>query len=174
MKKLIFSILITLPLLLILPSCSNGSGGSDSGNGNDNEYLSPMSFTFLTANRCYIGGSLIWNPGTKAGQLSAGTKIGVRIGKLTKITESIPVMDGSQTEYVVNGSSFNSWSDLSRSPSTTKVRYEDEPSKAEYGYLIVNSISADSINLTYTKVDSNNRASSKSFSIGSVRKEYCF
>lgn len=159
MKKNFFGLVFLFAVVLILPSCSNGSGGSDS------EYNPSMSYSFLTANRCYIGGSLIWNPSGKAGQLSAGTKIGVRIGHLKKITETISAADGSQNEYKVSGSLNGEWATLSGSSTVTKVRYEDEASKAEYGYITVNNINADSISLTWTKVDQNNKTSSQNFTI---------
>ena len=159
MKKLFYLFLAAFSFTMIFPSCSNGSSG-------DGEYKSPMNYTFLTANRCYIGGSLIWNPSGKAGQLSNGTKIGVRIGHLKKITETIPAADGSQNEYTVTTTTLdNSWATLSGSSTVTKVRYEDEASKAEYGYITINDVNADSINITWTKVDSNDKTSSKNFTI---------
>ena len=158
MKKLFYLFLAAFSFAVVLPSCSNGSSG-------DSEYKSPMNYTFLTANRCYIGGSLIWNPSGKAGQLSNGTKIGVRIGHLKKITETITAADGSHNEYKVSGSLNGEWASLSGSSTVTKVRYEDEASKAEYGYITINDVNADSINITWTKVDSNEKTSSKSFTI---------
>ena len=158
MKKLFYLFLAAFSFAVVFPSCSNGSSG-------DGEYKSPMNYTFLTANRCYIGGSLIWNPSGKAGQLSNGTKIGVRIGHLKKITETIPAADGSQNEYTVKGSLNGEWASLSGSSTVTKVRYEDEASQAEYGYITVNDVNADSISITWTKVDSNDKTSSKSFTI---------
>ena len=159
MKKLFYLFLAAFSFAVVFPSCSNGSSG-------DGEYKSPMNYTFLTANRCYIGGSLIWNPSGKAGQLSNGTKIGVRIGHLKKITETIPAADGSKNEYTVTTTTLdNSWATLSGSSTVTKVRYEDEASKAEYGYITINDVNADSINITWTKVDSNEKTSSKSFTI---------
>lgn len=158
MKKLFYLLFAAFSFAVVFPSCSNGSSG-------DGEYKSPMNYTFLTANRCYIGGSLIWNPSGKAGQLSAGTKIGVRIGHLKKITESISAADGSQNEYKVSGSLNGEWATLPGGSTVTKVRYEDEASKAEYGYITVNDVNADSISITWTKVDSNDKTSSKSFTI---------
>lgn len=158
MKKLFYLLFAAFSFAVVFPSCSNGSSG-------DGEYKSPMNYTFLTANRCYIGGSLIWNPSGKAGQLSNGTKIGVRIGHLKKITESISAADGSQNEYKVSGSLNGEWATLSGSSTVTKVRYEDEASKAEYGYITVNDINPDSISITWTKVDSKNKTASQSFTI---------
>ncbi len=158
MKKLFYLLFAAFSFAVVFPSCSNGSSG-------DSEYKSPMNYTFLTANRCYIGGSLIWNPSGKAGQLSNGTKIGVRIGHLKKITESISAADGSQNEYKVSGSLNGEWATLSGSSTVTKVRYEDEASKAEYGYITVNDVNADSISITWTKVDSNEKTSSQNFTI---------
>lgn len=159
MKKLFYLLFAAFSFAVVFPSCSNGSSG-------DGEYKSPMNYTFLTANRCYIGGSLIWNPSGKAGQLSNGTKIGVRIGHLKKITETIPAADGNAEIYTVTTTTLdNSWATLSGSSTVTKVRYEDEASKAEYGYITVNDVNADSISITWTKVDSNNKTASQNFTI---------
>ena len=60
----------------------------------DNSDPSPLSYEYLTANRSFMGGSLIYAPDDTTGeksQIRAGTKIGVRLGKLKINTESVQV-----------------------------------------------------------------------------------
>ncbi len=158
MKKISCLLLAAFSLAVVFSSCSNGT--SDGGQ------ATPLNYEYLTANRCYIGGSLIWNPSGKGGQLSAGTKIGVRIGKLNKIEETVYAANGSQTEYEVSGDvNSNTWATLIGGTPVTKIRYEDDSSKAVYGFITINSIGPDSVNLTYVQVDKNDRKTTKSFTI---------
>lgn len=155
----------------------------------DNSDPSPLSYEYLTANRSFMGGSLIYAPDDTTGeksQIRAGTKIGVRLGKLKINTESVQVFpagtasitstgnhDTVEDSNGTGGASLDSLSPVSLTTNLSSLGgesadedlYEDIPEQAEYGYLTVDSVSSDSISLTYTNVKSDNSSSSKSFSI---------
>ena len=84
-RKLSFGKIISLlifPIMLGAGACSNSSSPS---------YYPPIgpqslpfSYEFISENRNFIGGSLIYDPDSASGlaQISAGAKFGVRLGKL--------------------------------------------------------------------------------------------
>ena len=74
-------VLMASALVFAAVSCSSGDTSSSD--------ETSLSYLYLTQNRGYIGGSLIWNPGKGSGQLQAGTKVAVRLGKLTSREVSI-------------------------------------------------------------------------------------
>ncbi len=65
--------------LLLLAGFSSCSNDDDTSSSNSQESLS---YDYITKNRGFIGGSLIYNPSGTGSQLSAGTKVGIRLGKL--------------------------------------------------------------------------------------------
>ena len=170
-KSILKSITFLSGFFFFFASCSSVDESYDEN--------TPLSYSYLTANRGFIGGSLIWNPDTGASQLTSGTKIGVRLGKLK--TVSVSYKEGAITDSVleISQSDFEdaefTSSDANGVYTTTlgttlkgsksKTIYQDQPEYAEYGYLSVNGVNADSISLTYTKVDSDNSKSSSSIII---------
>lgn len=165
---------IGLLLLACFSSCSNDD---DSSSGNSQESLS---YDYITKNRGFIGGSLIYNPSGTGSQLSAGTKVGIRLGKLdekkTNLTDLSSLSSGEHednTNYWVDKSTAENMGVAEAKPSqplfggTVKeeVLYEDIPSEAIYGYLSIDSISESNIKLTFTKVSSDNTKFSQQFSI---------
>ena len=87
MKKLTRNLLFLAAIIaavFVLDSCFHGSGSDLS---EPTASSTPFNYNYLTANRKFIGGSLIYDPSDTSGklaQISSGTKIGVRLGKLTK------------------------------------------------------------------------------------------
>lgn len=163
-------VLMASALVFAAVSCSSGDTSSSDGDS--------LSYLYLTQNRGYIGGSLIWNPGKGAGQLQAGTKIAVRLGKLTSREVSIKEYS-SVSDVTLDDSDFTpSEFESSTTDTTTTFKtafngnssgkttiFEDDPAKAIYGYITINTIGADAISFTYTRVEENNSTSSKSFTL---------
>ncbi len=136
----------------------------------------PLSYEYITNNRGFISGSLIWNPTGVGSQLSAGTKVGVRLGKLEKRQFSVTDLSNLSTEPAVDDTNY--WADKSTAENmgvaeakptaalfggTLKDEefYTDLPKKAVFGYLSVESVTENYILLTFTKVNPDNtRASS--------------
>ncbi len=169
-----FAAVMTLVLLISGISCSDADNNSDGG--------AAFSYSFLTENRGYIGGSLIWNPGSAAGQLSVGTKVAVRLGKLSPVSDNtVYYGDVGSTEVTIttkdsditHDKDWASGSEVGREltasvkealsgTSGSKVMYEDDPSQAVYGYLSVNTIDSTSVSLTFTQVNKDGSSSSMS------------
>ncbi len=136
-----------------------------------------FSYDFITENRNFIGGSLIYDPESSDGlaQISAGAKFGVRFGKLKKLTQNVNAYDFGDT--VGNGkdtttgetndptSTVKLTTNLSGGTATTTTVYEDIPERAVYGYISIKSVSPESISFTYTKVTPSGSSSAKSFTI---------
>ena len=157
--------------LLLAGLCSCDSGSDDA-----SPVQQPLSYEYITNNRGFIGGSLIWNPTGVGSQLSAGTKVGVRLGKLEKTQVSVTDLSNLSTEPAVDDTNY--WADKSTAENmgvaeakptaalfggTLKDEefYTDLPKKAVFGYLSVESVTENYILLTFTKVNPDNtRASS--------------
>ena len=136
-------VLMASALVFAAVSCSSGDTGSSDGDS--------LSYLYLTQNRGYIGGSLIWNPGKGAGQLQAGTKVAVRLGKLTSREVSIKEYS-SVSDVTLDDSDFTpSEFESSTTDTTTTFKtafngnssgkttiFEDDPAKAIYGYITIN------------------------------------
>ncbi len=140
----------------------------------------PFSYEFISENRNFIGGSLIYDPDSPDAltQISAGAKFGVRLGKLKKTSETVnsyasgTTVESSASEdtVTVSGapddptSKVSVTTNLSGTTTTTTV-YEDIPERAVYGYISVTSASVDSISFTFTTVSPNGATSAKSFKL---------
>ena len=173
-KSFCLAVFFLTCLSLFFISCSD-VGGDGNGNSGDGA----LSYSYLTQNRGFIGGSLIWNPDTGASQLKEGTKIGVRLGKLKTVSVSykegaisdsvlaISQSDFEDAEFTTSNANgvYTTTLGTTLKGSKNKTIYQDQPEYAEYGYLSVNGVNADSISLTYTKVDSDNSKSSSSIII---------
>lgn len=171
---------------LILPIAFIGAGACS--NSSSSSYLpllyaaqqqqsQPFSYEFISANRNFIGGSLIYAPDSPDAltQISAGAKFGVRLGKLKKLTQNVNAYDFGDT--VGNGvdttigetddptSTVKLTTNLSGGTATTTTVYEDIPERAVYGYISIESASVDSISFTFTTVSPNGATSAKSFKL---------
>ncbi len=172
MKKISFLFFCAFFFLFFESGCSNGfsllSHGTDS-------YT--LTYDYLTSNRNFIGGSLIYDPEASDSltQIEKGTKIGVRLGRLQAKTVSVNTfpagttsITSSETDDSLRGLSNDITSVVSVSSIvsggslTSRVRYEDQPEKAVYGYINIDSVSPEAISLTFVKVSSDNSTSSKS------------
>ena len=173
MKKSIFCIALVMSILLCLAACNSSIDDGNSGDG-------ALSYSYLTQNRGYIGGSLIWNPDKGASQLKTGTVVAVRLGKLTEKSISLKEYTATDTDIDVTNavdmtSPFTSdeknfttsFQSTFNGGGANKTIFEDNPSKAIYGYISVNGIDAKSISLAYTRVNSNNSTHTKNFVIQS-------
>lgn len=173
--KLLFFLFI--PVMIGAAACSNSSSPA---------YIPEVpsktksfSYDFITENRNFIGGSLIYDPDSSDAltQISAGAKFGVRFGKLKKTTDELRVyeldatINSSVDEDNVTGenddpnSTVTLTTDLTGGTATTKIVYKDIPERAVYGYISIKSVSPESISFTYTKVTPSGSSSAKSFTI---------
>ena len=158
-------------------SCSNVSSDSSSSSSSSS---SELNYDYLTSNRTFMGGSLIYDPGDSSGkltQIKSGTKIAVRLGTLEKKPSSVKtysvgtdLIESSDTDDAYtnpNKAESDSLQEVTAifSGSDSLELYEDIPAKATYGYLTVDSVSPASIRLTFTEVKNNNSTSSKTFTI---------
>lgn len=139
----------------------------------------PFSYEFISENRNFIGGSLIYDPDSASGlsQIYAGAKFGVRLGTLrekslqVKSYASGSTVDSPAGEDTVSGenddpnSTVTLTTNLSGGTSKTKTVYEDVPDKAVYGYISVTSASADSISFTFTTVTQAGSSGAKAFTL---------
>lgn len=179
-RKLSFGKIISLlifPIMLGTAACSNSSSPS---------YYPPIgpqslpfSYEFISENRNFIGGSLIYDPDSPSNltQISAGAKFGVRLGTLreksleVKSYASGSTVDSPADEDTVSGenddpnSTVTLTTNLSGGTSKTKTVYEDVPDKAVYGYISVTSASADSISFTFTTVTQAGSSGAKAFTL---------
>ena len=164
-------VFFSIGALLLAGLCSCDSGSDDA-----SPVQQPLSYEYITNNRGFIGGSLIWNPTGVGSQLRAGTKVGVRLGKLEKkkvnVTDlsnlsSDPAVD--DTNYWVDKSTEENMGVAEAKPTAAlfggtlkdEEFYTDLPKKAVFGYLSVESVTENYILLTFTKVNPDNtRASS--------------
>ena len=140
---------------------------------------SPLSYEFISANRNFIGGSLIYDIDSASGltQITEGAKFGVRIGALKEKTEtvksyasgatitSLPSEDNITGESDDPNATVSAITNLSGGTSETKTVYEDVPDKAVYGYISIRSASPESISFAFTTVNPNGATSTKSFSL---------
>lgn len=167
---------IGLLLFAGLSSCSNGSDDSSS---NDTSQEA-LSYDYLTKNRGFIGGSLIYNPSGTGSQLAAGTKVGIRLGKLEQKDSKLSDLSNLTADPAVDTADY--WVDKSTPDNMgvaeavptaalfggtlkEETMYEDIAYAAIYGYLSINSISENSVSLTFTKVRSDNTRTSIDFTI---------
>ena len=171
-----FISLLIIPIMLGAAACSNSSSSPS-----EIPQLSlPFSYEFITENRTFIGGSLIYDPNSSSGltQISAGAKFGVRLGKLREKTESVNSYNSgySEIESLSSNDSVTGETDdpnatvtaitsLSGGTSKTKTVYEDIPEKAVYGYISIISANADSISFLFTTVTPAGAAATKSFTL---------
>ena len=161
-----------MSILLCLAACSNSDDDVTTGGG-------ALSYLYLTQNRGYIGGSLIWNPDKGASHLRVGTIVAVRLGKLTERQINLKECSSASDVYVTDSDFTSPDFDSSSNDYTTsfkaafngggssKTIFDDNPSKAIYGYISVNGIDANYISLAYTRVNPNNSTSTKNFVIQS-------
>lgn len=181
MKKLTRNLLFLAAIIaavFVLDSCFHGSGSDLS---ETTASSTPFNYNYLTANRKFIGGSLIYDPSDTSGklaQITSGTKIGVRLGKLTKKEKAVTSF-ASGKQFITSSASDDTPSALAEDPtsgvsittnvsggsSATKFIYEDIPAQAIYGYISINDISPESVSLTFTKVTASNGSSSSSFTL---------
>ena len=169
---------------LILPIAFIGAGACS--NSSSPSYYPPVgpqsqpfSYEFISENRNFIGGSLIYDPDSASGlaQIYAGAKFGVRLGKLKEKTLEVKSYDSgasvesSASDDTVSGededpnSKVTLTTNLSGGTAETKTVYEDEPNSAVYGYISVTSASADSISFTFTTVTPSGASSAKAFTL---------
>ncbi len=166
--------LLFFPIVFVAAACDNSSSPV---------YIPPeslpFSYEFISANRNFIGGSLIYDPDSSSAltQISAGAKFGVRLGKLKQVSENVKSFDsGSTVHSQTTDDSVTGMSDdpnatvklttnLSGGTSKTKTVYEDIPEKAVYGYISVLSVSSDSISFLYTMVTPTGSAPAKQFTL---------
>ena len=166
--------LLFFPIVFVAAACDNSSSPV---------YIPPeslpFSYEFISANRNFIGGSLIYDPDSSSAltQISAGAKFGVRLGKLKQVSENVKSFDsGSTVHSQTTDDSVTGMSDdpnatvklttnLSGGTSKTKTVYEDIPEKAVYGYISILSVSSDSISFLYTMVTPTGSAPAKQFTL---------
>ncbi len=163
-KHIFFSFLISSAFIFL--SCEDVSSDGDLSSGSnvssDNEKTpasSSLSYDYITKNRSFIGGSLIYNPTGFNNQLESGTKIGVRLGTLQGIEQPVTKISGidyssPHQEVEINLNEDDSLSSISIDGASLKsdyqMIYEDLPEKAVYGYISVNSVSQEQISFTFT------------------------
>lgn len=141
----------------------------------------PLSYSYLSSNRSFMGGSLIYDPSDSSGaltQIKNGVKIAVRLGTLVRkydyVKES-PVGTTSlhsttDDDVLVDqngapGATVTSLGEVTAEMTggnSPIVYYSDVPAQARYGYITVNSVSPESISFTYTRVNKDNSVLSKS------------
>ncbi|MCR4821802.1 MAG: hypothetical protein K5873_02890 [Treponema sp.] len=155
MKKFLgksVGILLALSALFGFFSCSDSADDTDS---DSSKSTSPTSYTNLSVGRAYMGGSLVYNESEGANQLKSGTVIAVREGTLSAHTETKAVYE-YQDSY---GSTQQNISSLTPTSKSVTV-YEDEPSKAIYGYITISSVSLEKISFSYTRYNLSGTSSS--------------
>lgn len=175
---------LILPIALIgAGACSNSSSSSYLPllHAAQQQQSQPFSYEFISANRNFIGGSLIYAPDSPDAltQISAGAKFGVRLGKLKKLTQNVnayasgaTVESGTGEDTTTTTGDINDptstvklTTNLSGGTATTTTVYEDIPERAVYGYISIESASVDSISFTFTTVSPNGATSAKSFKL---------
>lgn len=181
MKKLTHNPLFLaaiIAVVFVFNSCSHDSGSDLP---ETTASSTPFNYNYLTANRKFIGGSLIYDPSDNSGklaQIASGTKIGVRLGKLTKKEKAVTSF-ASGTQFITSSASDDTASALAEDPtsgvsittnvsggaSATKFIYEDIPDQAIYGYISINDIRPESVSLTFTKVTASNGSFSNLFTL---------
>lgn len=167
----ILAAVVSLSLVICGVSCSSGDDDDSS------KPRPALSYEYIANNRAFIGGSVIYNPDGTNNQLEPGTIIGVRLGVLSpklELTNQISGVDyDSGTPVVVDVNDNASFSVSGGSvTSAYKTVYEDNPLKAQYGFLKINSVSPDNISFSFTKFS----ADGKNFNVSSksIKKgDYC-
>ncbi len=147
-KNFLLSASLSLFLALGMMACSN----TDDDGANE----PALSYNYITRNRGFIGGSVIYN-GINGlnNQLEPGTKLGIRLGYLTTRYETVTslgeVDNDSSTEITV---SVDENDTMTGAPSGAKTDVqqvsEDIPSRARYGFLDITSVDAEKISFTAT------------------------
>lgn len=168
--------------MFLSTSCDNSSSDIDSSASEKpaDTGSSALSYDFITRNRSFMGGSLIYNPDGLNNQLTCGTKIGVRLGILQAIQQTVNTISGidysSIPEDVVitlneNDTLENISIEGAELKSEYQVIYQDLPEKAVYGYISIDSVSPEEISLSFTKFSSDgSRSSSSSYTISKGTK----
>ena len=180
MKSLKKRILGKCLVLLFVPIVFLGAGACSGGNSYiPSDYVPPFSYGFISENRNFIGGSLIYDPDSSNGltQIYAGAKFGVRLGKLSekslevKSYASGSTVESSASDDTVSGENDDPNSKVTLTTSlkdgTAKFMtvYEDVPDKAVYGYISIENVSSESISFSFTTVTPLGAVGSKSFTI---------
>ncbi|MBQ7159756.1 MAG: hypothetical protein IJS09_10120 [Treponema sp.] len=130
-------------MVLGVSSCS--SDDNDNGGAVD----PALSYNYITRNRGYIGGSVIYNPTGTNNQLEPGTKLGIRLGFLQSdfatVTELNNIDFDSDSEININVSSTGGVSGYTNYNTVQRAVSTDIPSRARYGFLDIASVSAERI-----------------------------
>ena len=165
MKSLKKRILGKCLAVLFVPIAFLGAGACSGGNSYiPSDYVPPFSYGFISENRNFIGGSLIYDPDSSNGlaQIYAGAKFGVRLGKLmeksleVKSYASGSTVESSASDDTVSGENDDPNSKVTLTTSlkdgTAKFMtvYEDVPDKAVYGYISIENVSSESISFSFT------------------------
>ncbi len=147
-KNFLLSASLSLFLALGMMACSN----TDDDGANE----PALSYNYITRNRGFIGGSVIYN-GINGlnNQLEPGTKLGIRLGYLTTRYETVTSLgefdNDSSTEITV---SVDENDTMTGAPSGAKTDVqqvsEDIPSRARYGFLDITSVDKEKISFTAT------------------------
>ena len=148
-----------LPFLLTVFSCSDTD---DSGSASE----PALSYNYVTRNRGFIGGSVIYNPdGGVNNQITPGTKLGIRLGYMSKNYDTVSQLEGvdydSTTPITIEVDKNNSQSVKEGSATintVSKPTSDDIPTRAQYGFLDIKSVSKDQITLSATLFSSDGRS----------------
>ena len=137
-----------LPLVLGVTACS--SSGDD-----DDNNEPALSYTYVTRNRGFICGSVIYNPDGTNNQLESGTKIGIRLGYMNASYETVTQLDNvdfdtTDVEVTLDENNNQTIAGGVTTSTVLKKISEDIPSRARYGFLSINAVSTDSISFTAT------------------------
>ena len=148
-----------LPFLLTVFSCSDTD---DSGSASE----PALSYNYVTRNRGFIGGSVIYNPdGGVNNQITPGTKLGIRLGYMSKNYDTVSQLEGvdydSTTPITIEVDQNNSQSVKEGSATintVSKPTSDDIPTRAQYGFLDIKSVSKEQITLSATLFSSDGRS----------------
>ncbi|MBQ8014039.1 MAG: hypothetical protein IJ257_06570 [Treponema sp.] len=153
MKRILRFLAMTfaLPLVISSVACTNDDDIVEAAGD------SALSYNYVTRNRGYIGGSVIYNPGGANNQLESGTKLGIRLGFLTKSYETVTLIEGvdydTEDKIVIDVDSNDSMSFSQGSATTSravKAVSDDVAGRARYGFLDISSVSDEKISFSAT------------------------
>lgn len=143
---------LVLPVMLGAVSCSDDV---EENNGGSSEPA--LSFNYVTKNRGFIGGSVIYNPNGTNNQLEAGTKLGIRLGYLQTNYATVTQLEGvdfDSTDEITIDIDENGGQTITGGTVTSHLLIqqvsEDIPNRAHYGFLDITSVDEDKISFSAT------------------------
>ena len=168
--KALLGTFVALALTFSFTSCSD----VDSDSGSSGGVNSSLSYDYVTRNRGFIGGSVIYNPDGTNNQIEVGTKIGLRLGFLKSNFDTVyqlddPTYEGGSVinvevskDDVITGGAFKT---------VQKKVSEDIPERARYGFLDITTVDAEKISFSVTifSADGSSRSvSSRTVKLGEL------